>query len=364
MNKKYLSVAAIISAILGLTVALVPVFADNSQSSGQDTGTGFGFGQILGGHVGKMKPVVSGNVTAISGNTITVVSTPKSEESDNNNGNTAVSVTYTVDATNAKIMKAGVAGTISSIVVGDTVFAQGTLSGTNLSATIIYDGAFHGKMGKGMMGNHPIVGTVSAVSGNTITITSKQKNESDNENNATTTPNPTTVTYTVDATNAKIIKNNAVATVSSIAVGDTVLVQGTLNGTTITAVLIRDGVMKTGEDNQGLPNLGNGQPIVAGSVTSITGNTIVITNASNVQYTVDASTAKIEKGKTLGTISDVSVGDKIIVQGAVSGTSVTASTVFDQSGAVASGDNGNNQGGGHRGFFGKIGAFFGHLFGF
>lgn len=51
-----------------------------------------------------------------------------------------------------------------------------------------------------------------------------------------------TTTYTVDVSNALIIKQKATTTISSLVVGDLVIVRGTLNGTNIKAKIVRDGV--------------------------------------------------------------------------------------------------------------------------
>jgi hypothetical protein len=72
-----------------------------------------------------------------------------------------------------------------------------------------------------------VVGIVSTVSGNTLIINSK-KGKSKN------------TTYTVDATNAKITKDGTNTVLTSIAIGDTVVIKGKVNGTNVTAKLIRD----------------------------------------------------------------------------------------------------------------------------
>ncbi len=61
---------------------------------------------------------------------------------------------YTVDATNAKIYKGSVTSTVavSDIAQGDTVMVQGTITGTNVAATVIRDGV------GGMMGGRPGMG--------------------------------------------------------------------------------------------------------------------------------------------------------------------------------------------------------------
>lgn len=67
----------------------------------------------------------AGVVTAVSGNTITVTG---------DNG-----TTYTVDASAAKVSKV-VDLTVADIKVGDRIGAQGTLSGTTITAVHIMDG--------------------------------------------------------------------------------------------------------------------------------------------------------------------------------------------------------------------------------
>jgi hypothetical protein len=143
-----------------------------------------------------------------------------------------------------------------------------------------------------------VFGTVSAISGNTITVTGKQG----------IGENAVATTFTIDATSAKITKNNVAGAVSSILVGDTVVAQGALTGTNLVATMIRDGQIgkgmrggpnsnQTGKTSPVSPITGNGQPIVAGTVSSINGSTLSITNKSNASYTIDATNAKIVQGQ-------------------------------------------------------------------
>jgi hypothetical protein len=189
---------------------------------------------------------------------------------------------------------------------------------------------------------------------------------------ATSTP---AVTFTVDATNAKVMKNNATSTVANIAVGDTVMIQGKVTGTNIVATMIRDGQMpvrtpgkinKSGQtENDGAKTprtpiiSGNGQPVVAGKVTAINGTSLSITNASNVSYTVDATNAKIVRRQNTIAITNIAVGDSVTVQGTVNGSSITASSVIDQTRPA-----GTASTTAPRGMFGGLGQFFSHLFGF
>lgn len=206
-----------------------------------------------------------------------------------------------------------------------------------------------------------INGTVTAISGNTITVTTKV-----GPNAPASKP---AKTYTVDATKATVTKNGANSTVSAIAVGDTVTVQGTATGTNIVAKIIRDGLPQNDKKPGNPPVQGNGQPVVAGKVTAVNGNTITITNNSNVTYSVDATSAKIlSPGVQSATISNIATGDNLIIQGTVNGTSVTASTIIDRkevSPSVQPTTPPPQEGPKPKQvFFGGIGSFFKKLFGF
>jgi hypothetical protein len=225
------------------TVATITVSqintGDNLVVSGTVSGTSITATQIADGSLmgkhslggGMVKPGVSGAVSAKSGNILTVTG---------KNG-----TTYSVDATNAAITKLtfGAAGTkpasttisLSQIIVGDNIMAQGTLSDTTLTATKITDGNFPAAgLGKNMGQKPAAFGTVGAVSSNTITLTGK---------NGTT--------YSVDATNAAITKitpgatgqkpTSTVISVSQIKTGDSLSVFGTVSGTNIVATKITDG---------------------------------------------------------------------------------------------------------------------------
>jgi hypothetical protein len=192
------------------------------------------------------------------------------------------------------------------------------------------------------------VGTVTAISGSTLTVTDKQSN----------------ATYTVDASNATITKVTAptattgtattppakptetTISVSGIAVGDTVMVQGTVSGTSVTATKIVDGQMFDGRGGFGGGAPHGPKPAAQGTVTAVSGTTLTVTDKqSGTSYTVDASNATVKKivaavaatttaqpaKPTITTItaSDIAVGDTVMVQGTVSGTNVTATSVTD-----------------------------------
>ena len=166
-----------------------------------------------------------------------------------------------------------------------------------------------------------VFGKVTAISGTTLTVS------------ATNPKNNSTTTYTVDASNAKVLKGATssapvASTLSAVAVGDTVAIKGTVSGTNVTASEIMDGVgPKMGPGGFGGRGPGKGRG-VAGTVTAITGKTITSTNQDGTSYTIDASNAQVEKLSTIP-LSQVAVGDKIGVEGTVSGTNVTAQHIMD-----------------------------------
>ncbi|HEY0908134.1 MAG TPA: DUF5666 domain-containing protein [Candidatus Paceibacterota bacterium] len=207
-----------------------------------------------------------------------------------------------------------------------------------------------------------IAGKVTSVSGTTLVVAGKQGNLKD--------PSSADVSYTVDASNATIRKNNADATISSIVVGDNVMVQGTVTGTNVVATRIDSGIMfRMGgekDDKGGRGNgtstpvfTGDGKPVVAGTVSSVSGSSVTVTTKAGTSYTVDAANAKVLSGKDTIELSSLASGDEVLVQGEINGTSVTASSIIKGKEARGESDRRNA-----RGFFGGIGRFFAGLFGF
>jgi len=251
----------------------------------------------------------------------------------------------------------------AALIIGSAIVSMFALAGTAFAATSV-EPVQHANFAR-----PAVIGTVSAVNGDILTVATntweKRSGASTSDSAPATTP---ATTYTVDATNATVTKNGVTSTVSAIAVGDMVTVQGTVSGTTVTATSIRDGMgvrggMKPGTEKPSASIItGNGEPVVGGSVTAINGSSLTITNKSNVTYTIDASSATITKDNATSTLSSVVVGDNVIVQGTVTGTSVTASSVIDQGVApsTTTGTTPPHSGG----FFGAIGSFFTRIFGF
>lgn len=195
-----------------------------------------------------------------------------------------------------------------------------------------------------------VVGKVTAISGTTLTVVSNKGSDESDVN--------TTTTFTIDTSHATFLRGNTTIMLSDIAIGDTVIVQGTVTGANVVATTIRDGKMGNGNDNnQALLQIkDNGQPVIGGTVSAINESTLTVTNSNHITYTVDTTNAKIVQGKNTIALAGVKVGDSVIVQGAVNGTSVAASTIIDSNVAVGQKT--------HMGFFASMRNWFAHLFGF
>ncbi len=176
-----------------------------------------------------------------------------------------------------------------------------------------------GKMIAIEKGQKNVFGTITAINGNTLTMSVTFRGEG---KNSTTT----TKIFTVDASTAKIIKSGATSSVSSIVIGDKVSILGRISGTNITAKIIRVGIQnKTDSKNE---MTGDGKPVVGGKITSISGNTLTITNNSNVSYTIDVSNAKIFVKGATSSVSSLQINGEIVVQGTVNGTNITATSII------------------------------------
>jgi hypothetical protein len=277
------------------------------------------------------KFMLYGTVTAISGSTLTITDKWNSAN------------VYTVNTANAKVTKNDSQIALSSVVVGDVAVIEGTRTGNTVTATSVRVGVVMDSNKKEKKNESHLVGTITALSGSTITFSVKNSNG-------------TTSTYTANTSSStKIEKNGTTGSFASLAVGDVIKVEGTMNGSVVTATEIKVG-SNTNNDRP-FTFEGNGQPIIGGTVTAVSGSTITITNKSNVTYTVNATNAQFSKNAKVATLSDIAVGDSILVQGSVNGSAIVASSINDQ--GKLQNDSNNNSG-----FFVKIRSFFANLFGF
>lgn len=150
------------------------------------------------------------------------------------------------------------------------------------------------------------VGTVTAVSGTTLTLTGQGG-----------------TVYTVAAVDAKIWKEGEASAISSIVVGDQIIIFGSINGSAITATKILDGFGKNIADKT--------KGVFFGVVTAINGTNFTLqTQGKNPKtLTVNASTAVVTKNGETVTIGSLLVNDMVKVKGALdaAGTTITATKV-------------------------------------
>ena len=194
-----------------------------------------------------------------------------------------------------------------AIIISAVALPVVTMAHTGAQGILL---GFGNKIHKIMPANNMVVGTVTTISGTTLTVTDAKS-----------------VVYTIDASAAKVdpgMMGASGLTVANILVGDKVVVTGPVNGTSETAKMINDRSMK-------------GRNIFMGTVTVTNGSVLTIdsmTGKTKTSYTVDASSAALSKGMGKGTpatiaITDVKVGDRIFAIGTLSGTSVAATSVRD-----------------------------------
>lgn len=200
-------------------------------------------------------------------------------------------------------------------VLGALMLAGGAVAGyTGLASAATGDAtSFRG--GMGMMAAHAphVEGVITGISGTTITITADEHEGGG--------------TYTIDAANAKIMKDGASATLADYVVGDDIFATGTIDGTNVVATVIRNGDKGFGPDGFKGRRGGKG-PGVVGTVSSVSGSTLTVTGPDGKSYSVNAEGAVVQK-MVAGSLSDIVVGDRIGVQGSVSGTSITAAHIMD-----------------------------------
>lgn len=195
-----------------------------------------------------------------------------------------------------------------TFITGGAVAAFATVASAANTDTV----AQHGQANR-MNGNAPgVAGTITAINGSTLTVTDARDAK----------------IYTVNAGAAAVRKaseNTAPVTeaLSDLAVGETIMVRGTVSNTTVTATDIVEGELHRGGAFGGK----NDSRGVVGTVSAVNGTTVTVTNDNGTTYTVDASSSAVEKHVT-GSLSDITVGSHVNVTGAVSGTSVKAKVIM------------------------------------
>ncbi len=188
-----------------------------------------------------------------------------------------------------------------------------------------------------------VLGTVTAIGTTTLTVQAGKEG----------------TLYTVNTVDATIkMPGKGDSSFSDISVGDTILVQGDISGTTIDATMIVNA--KTPKGTRIQKNLSG----IAGTVTVVSGTTLTVKGKNDITYTVDADSARVRHdGDEDSTLSDITVGDTVIVQGTVDKTSVDASVIITVDAETKAELKQDLKAQGKSGFFHKIGIFFKSFFG-
>lgn len=217
----------------------------------------------------KLERIVMGKVTAISGTNITLV---------------AKKGTYTVDASSAKLVRRfGATMTIGEIIVNDELMVNGTVSsstGTTIVAKMIRNISLQAK-------NGTFEGTISNLSATGFTVATKNRKDQTITVNASTT----------------FSKEGKTAAMTDLTTGSRVVVKGVWDraNSIVTAKSVRI-VIPT--------------KYVMGTVSSLVGNSLVITSSASSTFTVDVTGAKlVRRHGSTATLAEIKVGDKVEVRG-------------------------------------------------
>lgn len=183
----------------GATASLADVHV-GSRIAVQRATTGTGTTTVTASGVTILLPTTEGTVSAVSGDTITV----------KDRDNTAATITVS-GAT--RYQKAGKAASLADITPGTTIRAEGTTSGTTLSAQLVTIEVPH------------LDGQVTAVSGTTYTITDHDG---------------TVYTVTADSGTTYVAADGTASSAAAVKVGVDINAEGTLSsdGKTLTAVRV------------------------------------------------------------------------------------------------------------------------------
>ena len=167
-------------------------------------------------------------------------------------------------------------------------------------------------------------GQVTAVTDGSATVTTKDGTE-----------------YSVETLNAKIMKKSlpsldaSAPSVPFLAVGDSVVVLGTLSGTAVTNTTMIYVLPPTPPQNSTAENnpVVDKQPALIGTVTTVTESGFTLTGRDGKNFAIDTTkTVYLKAGETTSTSSDtttgVAVGDTVAVFGTSSDTAFVATRVI------------------------------------
>ncbi len=248
-----------------------------------------------------------GQVTAVNTGSVTI--------------KTANNEVYTVTTADATIRR-GDNTSSTAITVGETIYVLGVKNGSSIVASTIIVGKTKDEVKPNTEEKRQAyLGVITAKTDNSITMLGSNN-----------------VSYTVTlASDSQLwINKSKQVNLSGFAVGNNVMVQGTLSGNTISAKKVMAINLPLGT--------------VVGKITAVNGTTLTVSGSDSKSYTVLVANADIKaKGDKSSKLSNLTVGDSVLVKGDLDGTTITAKTVTEE----------NIKGG----FFHRFGLFFKGIFG-
>ena len=221
-----------------------------------------------------------------------------------------------------------------------------------------------------------IIGEITAISGTTLTLTIKG-------------PEDQTKTLTVDASSAtfeKITFDGSVATgtkptpstqtINELTIGEKVAIKidGDIdeNTTSVVATMVTElsGDMPGRHTKEGRERIASstkqkmheGKRGIVGEVLSIGDDTLTVEAMNGTEYTVDAADAVIKNGTTTVSFTDIATGERIAVRGELDDTTIVANMIMTNIPETPAHKNASETGK-QQSIMGKIGSFFGKLFG-
>ncbi len=237
---------------------------------------------------------------------------------------TATNEIFTVTTTDAVVRRGEDSKTPSPIVVGDIVYVFGVKNGTTIAASAIIVGKTKDDVKPNAEEKRQAyLGSVTAKTDTSLTILG--------QNN---------ISYTVTlASDAQIfINKEKQPSLARFVVGDNVMVQGTLSGTSVVAKSVIAMHLPAGT--------------IVGKVTVVNGTTLTVLGSDNKTYTVLTSTATLKaKGSKSEGLGGIAVGDTVMIKGDLNSTNATVTATLVTEEKV----NGN--------FFHRFGLFVKGIFG-
>lgn len=248
-----------------------------------------------------------GQVTAVNTGSVTI--------------KTANNEVYTVATTDATIRR-GDNGSSTAITVGETIYVLGVKNGSTIVASTIIAGKTKDEVKPTVdEKRQAFLGVITAKTDNSLTVL---------------VSNNTSYTVTLASDAQLWINKNKQSNLSGFAVGNNIMIQGTLSGNTISAKKVMAVTLPLGT--------------VIGKITAVNGTTLTVSGTDGKTYTVVAANADIKaKGDKNSKLSNLAVGESVLVKGDLDGTTINAKVVSEE----------NVKGG----FFHRFGLFFKGIFG-